>query len=68
MTMNISVFFMWHSITGYSEGSKSRQTLKLGMDPVRLGTKNHCAGEGQLQFSSQTSICVCVCVCVCVSV
>jgi hypothetical protein len=23
------------------------------MIPVRLGTKNHCAGEGQQQFSSQ---------------
>jgi hypothetical protein len=23
------------------------------VSPVRLGTKNHCAGEGQQQFSSQ---------------
>jgi hypothetical protein len=25
------------------------------MSPVGLGTKNHCAGEGQQQFSSQSS-------------
>jgi hypothetical protein len=25
------------------------------MGPVGLGTKNHCAGEGQQQFSSQLS-------------
>jgi hypothetical protein len=24
------------------------------MSPVGLGTKNHCAGEGQQQFSSQS--------------
>jgi hypothetical protein len=38
-----------------TEGSQSRQTVKYSLSPVGLGTKNHCTGEGQQQFSSQSA-------------
>jgi hypothetical protein len=40
--------------TEWSEGSQSRQTVFMVVIPVVLGTKNHCAGEGQQHFSSQS--------------
>jgi hypothetical protein len=35
------------------EGSQSRQTVNRVVSPVGLETKNHCAGEGQQQFTGQ---------------
>jgi hypothetical protein len=34
-----------------SEGSQSCQTVNVAASPVGLGTKDHCAGEGQQQFT-----------------
>jgi hypothetical protein len=36
-----------------AEGSQRRQTVKFGHETPETRTKNHCAGEGQRQFSSQ---------------
>jgi hypothetical protein len=40
----------------YSEVSLSRRTIKYVMSPMGFGTKNHCTGEDQQQFSRQTGI------------
>jgi hypothetical protein len=34
-----------------SEVCQSRHTIKIATSPVRLGTKNNCAGEDQQQFT-----------------
>jgi hypothetical protein len=33
---------------------ENRQTVKMVMNPAEFGNKNHCAGEGQQQFSSKS--------------
>jgi hypothetical protein len=44
-----------HSLTqSGSEGPQSRQTVNMAMSPMGVGNKNHGAGEGQQQFSSQS--------------
>jgi hypothetical protein len=40
--------------TELSEVFQCHQTVKYGQEPRGLGTKNHCAGEGHQQFSSQS--------------
>jgi hypothetical protein len=35
--------------------SQRRETVKYGLSPAGLGTKNDCAGEGQQQFTRRTN-------------
>jgi hypothetical protein len=39
------------------EAPRAVRQQNMVMSPVGLGTKNHCAGEDQQQFSSQIACC-----------
>jgi hypothetical protein len=54
VTVRRSEFAQWSE--HFSEWYQSRQRENMVMNLVALGAKNHYAGEGQQQFSSQSSL------------